>query len=290
MRDVLDDDLAELYAVRPADDVRLARLREQLFAEKPQRRSRSWMGIAAAAVAVVMITGLVVLLRPAHRDAPATMPHTPATSLTEAATLLETAERPAARYQHITYRIWEVVSTTAFGTSDIVTGSVLTEFEYDAWVPTRPGEMVFTFRRETGQRRPVSGVQPQPDQTVSTMNFPQLWTTFCAATPCQEESISAPLPVDPKSRLQAVAPRLLSPFTTNEEKAALYRTLAQSPEIRWDNGKVSVEGGLAGFTIDPATGRVTGMDETRAETSPLPEGTLPRSVTVTYEWTDQRPS
>ena len=67
MRDLLDDDLAELYPVRAADDVRLARLREGLFAEQPKRRSRSWIGMAAAAVAVMMIAGLVVFLRPADR-------------------------------------------------------------------------------------------------------------------------------------------------------------------------------------------------------------------------------
>src|SRR5688572_29364346 len=105
MRDLLDDDLAELYSVRGADDARLARIREQLFTEKPKRRSTRWVGIAAAAVAVVMIAGLVVFLRPAHRDAPATMPTTPATSLLEAATLLENAEKPTARYRHVTYRI-----------------------------------------------------------------------------------------------------------------------------------------------------------------------------------------
>ena len=284
MRDLLDDDLAELYSVRPADDVRLARLREQLFADRPKRRSRNWIGIAAAAIAVVMITGLVVLLRPAHRDPAATMPRTPATSLNEAATLLETTERPTARYQHVTYRIQEVLSAAAFGINAV--GNTLTEFEYDAWVPTGPGEMVVTFRRETGQRRPVSGVQPRSDQAVGMLSLPRLWTTFCAATPCSEDSVSVPLPADPKEKLQAATSQLLSPFTTNEEKAALYRTLAQSPEIRWDNGKVSVGGGLVQFTVDTATGRVSGV-----EVSPPAQSESPRrSVTVTYEWTDQRPS
>lgn len=281
MRDLLDDDLAELYAVRPADDVRLARLREQLFTEKPERRSRNWVGIAAAAVAVVMITGLVVFLRPAHRDAPATLPHAPATSLQEAATLLELAEKPTAKYQHTTYRIWDEMSTAVFGVNE--PGKTLVEFEYDAWLPTRPGEMVVVFRRETGRRRPLGGAQPRPDQTVASLSLPYLWTSFCAATPCKEESISVPLPTDPKQMLQAASPRLLSPFTTNEEKAALYRALAQSPEIRWNDGKVSVEGGLLQFTIDPATGRVTGMEESVAASTPM-------TVTMTYEWTDQRPS
>jgi hypothetical protein len=289
MRDLLDDDLAELYPVRGSDDVRLARLREQLFTEVPKRRSRTWVGIAAAAVAVVMITGLVVALRPAHRDAPATMPTTPATSLQEAATMLEMAEKPTSKYQHITYRVSQVVSAVSFdGTSGI--GSTEVEFEYDVWLPTGPGEMVVIFRRDTGYRRAISGVQPPPGKTLSTERSPRLWDTFCAATPCREQSVATPLPADPKQRLQAASTQLISPFTTNEEKALLYRTLAQSPEIRWDNGKVSVEGGRFQFTVDPATGRVTGMEEVRAADSGLPEGVSPQTVTITYEWTDQRPS
>lgn len=288
MRDVLDDDLAELYPVRGADDVRLARLREQLFTEKPVRRTPHWVGIAAAAVAVVMITGLVVLLRPAQRDAPATMPSTPATSLQEAATLLELSEKPAARYQHITYRISEVISASSFGVQGV--GRTLVEFEYDVWLPTGNDEMVVVYRRETGQRRPISGVQPGPEQTLGTMSFPQLWTTFCAATPCKEESVSTPLPADPRQKLLAASPRLLSPFTTIEEKAAVYRALAESSEIRWNDGRLSADGSLVQFTIDPATGRVTGKEEVETATSPLPQGMPPRSVTITYEWTDQRPS
>ncbi|MFS8104403.1 hypothetical protein LFM09_45585 [Lentzea alba] len=288
MRDVLDDDLAELYTVRSADDVRLARLREQLFAEPPAKRSRRWVGIAAAAAAVVMITGLVVTLRPASRDAPATLPTKPATSLQEAATLLEIGPKPTGRYQHITYRIWQVLPSTAFGLSEI--GTLQVEFEYNAWVPTAPGEMVVVYRRETGQRRPMSGAQPAPDKSVGQLSLPRLWTTFCAATPCKEESLSTPLPADPKQKLAAAAHALLSPFTTNEERAALYRRLAESPEIRWDNGKVSAEGGRFLFTVDPATGRVSGMEEADVAGVTLVNGTRPTSVTVTYEWTDQRPS
>ncbi|GAB2849617.1 hypothetical protein [Lentzea nigeriaca] len=288
MRDVLDDDLAELYPVRGADDVRLARLREQLFTEKPVRRAPRWAGIAAAAVAVMMITGLVVLLRPAQRDAPATMPHAPAESLQEAATLLELAEQPAARYQHITYRLREVATAASFGLESV--GRTLVELEYDVWLPTGKGEMVVIFRRETGQRQPISGAQPRPDQKLSTMIFPQLWTSFCAATPCKEESISTPLPADPKQKLLAASPGLLSPFTTNEEKAALYRKLAESPGIRWNNGRLSVDGLVLQFLVDPATGRVTGTEEVATESAQLPQGMPPQTVTITYEWTDQRPS
>lgn len=289
MRDVLDDDLAELYPVRGADDVRLARLREQLFAQKPVRRVQRWAGVAAAAVAVVMITGLVVLLRPAGRDAPATMPRTPAASLAEAATLLELAEKPTAKYQHITYRTQVVASAATFGLAE--PGTTLIGIEYDVWLPTAPDEMVVIFRREFGQRQALSGVQPRPEQTVSAVNFPLLWSTFCAATPCKEESLATPLPADPRQKLLAASPRLLSPFTTNEEKAALYRTLAESPEIRWDNGRLSVEGSAVQFVIDPATGLVTGKEEVRPdEPGPGNSSAPPQAVTITYEWTDQRPS
>ncbi|WP_086661717.1 hypothetical protein [Lentzea kentuckyensis] len=289
MRDVLDDDLAELYPVRPADDVRMARLREQLFAGEPAPRSRRWIGIAAAAVAVMVIAGLVVTLRPASRDAPATLPTIPATSLLEAATMLETAEKPTAKYQHITYLLWEFMSGAAFGDPNY--GSVAAEFRFDVWLPTAPGQTVVISRKLTGQRRMVGGNPPPADRTIDLANIPDLWDSFCAATPCKEDSLAQPLPPDPAKKLKAASAALLSPFTTNEEKAALYRTLAQSPEIRWNDGKLSVDGSLTEFTIDPATGRVSGMRELNPWQNPsLPEGIVPRSVTVTYEWTDQRPS
>jgi hypothetical protein len=289
MRDVLDDDLAELYPMRGSDDVRLARLREQLFAEEPKPRSRRWIGIAAAAAAVVMIAGLVVTLRPSSRDAPATMPTIPATSLLEAATMLETAEKPAAKYQHITYVLWELMSGASFGDANY--GSTVVEFKFDVWLPTAPGQTVVISRKPTGQRRPLGGNPPPADRTVELANIPDLWDSFCAATPCKEESLRQSLPADPVKKLKSASAALLSPFTTNEEKAALYRTLAQSPEIRWDNGTLSVDGGLTQFTVDPATGRVSGMRELNPwQNTSLPDGVVPRSVTITYEWTDQRPS
>src|SRR5689334_7445888 len=155
MRDLLDDDLAELYSVRPADDVRLARLRAQLFTEKPKRRSRNWVGIAAAAVAVMMITGLVVFLRPARVDAPATMPRTPATSLAEAATMLELTEKPTAKYRHIRYLVWQTYAVAAGAQFS----AAALEYEIDVWLPVAPNGMVVIYRSFTGGRRHVAGAE-----------------------------------------------------------------------------------------------------------------------------------
>ncbi|MEV6718590.1 hypothetical protein AB0M48_41860 [Lentzea sp. NPDC051208] len=285
MRDVLDDDLAELYPVRATDDVRLARLREQLFAEKPRSRSRRWAGIAAAAVAVVMITGLVVLLRPVSRDAPATLPVKPAASLQEAATMLEVAQRPAAKYRHVKYQVWQLVTDAEppFDATSV-------KFEYDVWLPTAPDEMVLIYRRFTGEHRAVTGPQRPIKDIGERTSGTILWNSFCSATPCQEESISKPLPVNDWEKLEAAAQALLSPFTTTEEKAGLYRRLAEGPAIRWDNGKVFAEGSRWMFRVDPATGELTGMDVEAPVDARLPGGTLALSVTVTSEWTDQRPS
>jgi hypothetical protein len=289
MRDVLDDDLAELYAVRGADDVRLARLREQLFAEKPAPRSRRWVGVAAVVTAVVMITGLVVLLRPVSRDAPATLPVAPATSLLEAATMLETAERPTAKYRHVKYTIWQTMTFPVPNTDDETGGSF--EFEVDVWVPVAQGELVNVFRRYTGNMRPAPGLrQPGPDLVVQDSWAPKLWSTFCASTPCRETSVSEPLPADPRGKLESAAARLLSPYTTNEEKAATYRELAASPEIRWDDGNLTVEGASATFRIDPATGEVVGFTQDRIEPSYRVSGTDAKTGTISWEWTDQRPS
>ncbi|SMD20564.1 hypothetical protein [Lentzea albidocapillata] len=284
MRDVLDDDLAELYPMRPADDVRLARLREQLFAEKPRSRSRRWAGIAAATVAVVMITGLVVLLRPVSRDAPATLPVKPATSLPEAATLLEVAEQPTAKYRRITYRIWQVM-----GVGDPYASSAI-EFEFDVWLPTAADEMVVIYRRPTGGQRPIAGARRPASDFAGDSRGPVLWNSFCASTPCKEETAGQPLSTDPGRRLDDAAAAMLSPFTTNEEKAALYRRIAESPQVRWDDGKVSADGGTTLFTVDPATGQVTGMEQRKATDSRIPADTVTTSVTITAEWTDQRPS
>jgi hypothetical protein len=281
MRDVLDDDLAELYPVRGSDDVRLARLREQLFAEKPRPRSRRWAGIAAAAAAVVLITGLVVTLRPDSRDAPATMPTKPATSLLEAATLLETAEQPTTGFQHSKYMVWQQIDgKDGWGITDV-------QFQYDAWMPVAKGETVLIYRRATGERRAVAGDQSPLDVLLEGGNRgPVLWSTFCTATPCQEESLTLPPNAKtPADKLFQASYALMSPFTTNKEKAAVYRQLAESPEIRWDNGKVSVEGGRTEFAVDPTTGRVSG-----AENPMVVYAVGKVSITVTYDWVAQRPS
>jgi hypothetical protein len=282
MRDVLDDDLAELYPVRGADDVRLARLREQLFAEKPRPRSRRWAGIAAAAVTVALIAGLVVTLRPSHRDAAATMPTRPATSLLEAADVLETAERPTGGFQHLKYVVWEQIDgKDGWGVTDV-------QFQYDAWMPVAKGETVLIYRRATGERRAVAGDQAPLDVLLEGGNRgPVLWSTFCTAAPCQEESLTLPPNAQtPSDKMRYSSYALMSPFTTNKEKADVYRKLAESPGIRFDNGKVSVEGERFEFTIDPATGRVSGAENPMTVYSN--GGKV--SVTVTYDWVAQRPS
>jgi hypothetical protein len=290
MRDLLDDDIAELYPVRGSDDVRLARLREQLFTEAPVRRSRNWVGIAAAAVAVVMITGLVVMLRPAHRDAPATMPSTPATSLQEAATMLELAEKPTAKYRHVRYLVWQTI-TVGVAEAGSRFGATAVEFEINAWVPSAKGEMIVIYRKFTGRSHPVMGQQEPIDRIVSSdSKGPVLWGTFCTTAPCKETSLALPLPVDPAQRMDAASSRLLSPYTTNEELAATYRELAATPGVRWENGTVSVDGARTSFHIDPATGRVTASVQTKPADSPLPDGTVTMTVDVTNEWTDRSPS
>lgn len=281
MRDVLDDDLAELYPVRGSDDVRLARLREQLFAEEPPRRSRRWIGIAAAAVAVVMIAGLVVTLRPSSRDAPATLPTIPATSLPEAAKMLETAEQPTSGFQHVKYLLWyRMDGRDGWGVTDV-------QFQYDAWMPVTKGEAVLIYRRATGERRPVSGDQAPLDVLLENgFRGPALWSTFCTAAPCQEESLTLPPnATTPAQKLIQSSFALMSPFTRNEEKAAIYRRLAETPEIHWDNGTLTTDGTAMKFTIDPATGRISAAEDPAILNS---NGKL--SVVISYDWVAQRPS
>lgn len=288
MRDVLDDDLAELYPVRGDDDVRLARLREQLFAEKPQSRSRRWIGMAAAVVTVVLIAGLVVYLRPV-RPVPdvGELPGSPAISLAEAATRLAQAE-PRGKFRHFRYEVWQT-HTDRIG--DIWHAAQL-EFTVEVWLPVANGQQVRTERRVTGRQRPIPGI-PEAPPVGLTMTYigPQLWATNCPTTPCNETSLLDPVSLIPKETINSVSAALLSPFTSNDRKAAIYRELAAIPEVRYDNGSVSAAGGKAAFTLDPVTGDVTGYEEreTVAENR-LPVGTVQLSVAVSSEWTDQRPS
>ncbi|MCG8923471.1 hypothetical protein [Lentzea sp. CC55] len=288
MRDLLDDDLAELYPVRGSDDVRLARLREQLFAEKPRPRSRNWAGVAAAVVAVVLITGLVVFLRP-DRSAPdvAEMPTAPATNLAEAATLLERSQ-PRGKYRHIRYETWETFSITGNGT----TTALQSEFVVEVWLPTAKGQHVRTHRRPTGRTRPVPGIAMAAEYDFSKIyTGPSMWGTVCPTTPCHETSLLNPLSQNPAETIGSGSSALLSPFTTNERKAVLYRQLAAIPGVRYDNGLVTADGSKASFTLDPRTGEVTGYEERQVIAGrALPAGTVLQSTTVTSEWTDQRPS
>lgn len=285
MRDVLDDDLAELYPAPPDDEVRLARLREQLFKEEKPRFPARWLGVAAAAVTVVLLAGLVVLLRPLDREAPATLPTKPATSLNEAATAVEVAERPGAKYRHVTYRVWEAAVRTEPFTAYAV------EWKIDVWLPTAADEMVVIFRDQTGGRRHIAGaVQPTRPLYGDLDRGPKLWQSFCSRTPCREESVGQQPSTDPVQALDEVAAAMLSPFTTVKERAALYRRLGETPGIAWRDGLVSAEGGRTVYTIDPVTGDVTGFEQRHATERLVPADTVTLSATITYEWTDQRPS
>jgi hypothetical protein len=287
MRDLLDDDLAELYPVRSTeDDVRLARLREQLFAEPPRRRSRAWAGIAAAVIGVVMIAGLVVHLRPKHETPVAEMPTAPATSLLEAAALLDLAQ-PRGAYRHIRYENWETVS---FVLPDQNWGAMQVEFTIDVWLPTAKGQRVETRRKATGRQRPIPGVTPGEADLGRVYTGPTLWDTTCPTTPCHETSLLNPLSPEPRETLGSGWQALLSPFTTGDRKAALYRGLAAIPGIRYDNGVVSAEGGDTVFTIDPKSGEIVGAEKRKlVGDSRLPAGAPLMSVTMSYDWTDRVP-
>ena len=287
MRDLLDDDLAELYPVRSTeDDVRLARLREQLFAEPPKRRSVAWAGIAAAVVAVVMIAGLVMYLRPKH-DAPvAEMPTAPATSLVEAAALLDIAQ-PRGAYRHIRYENWETVS---FVLPDNNWGAMQVEFTIDVWLPTAKSQRVEIRRKATGRQRPIPGVAPGEADLGKVYTGPTLWDTTCPMTPCHETSLLNPLNPDPRETLYSGWSALLSPYTSKDRKAALYRELSAIPGMRYDNGAVSADGSKASFTIDPRTGEIVGAEQRKTVgDSRLPAGAPLMSVTISYEWTDKVP-
>ena len=77
----------------------------------------------------------------------------------------------------------------------------------------------------------------------------------------------------------------MSPFTKNEEKAAIYRRLAETPEIRWDNGTLTTDGTSMKVTIDPTTGRISA-----AEDPAILNSYGKASVTISYDWVAQRPS
>ena len=288
MRDVLDDDLAELYPVRGSDDVRLARLREQLFAEKPEPRTRRWIGIAAVAVVVVLITGLVSHLRPVRLTPDVgELTGAPATSLAEAAAKLEQAE-PRGAFRHFRYEIWQTYSDRVDG----VWHAAQLEFRIEVWLPSTDGRQVRVERFATGRQRPLPGIpESAPIDLSAQYSGPPLWGTNCPVTPCHETSLLYPVRQTPAETIASVSSPVLSPFTSDDRRAALYRELAGMPAVRYDEGSVSADGGKASFTLDPRTGDVTGYEERELTTgNRLPVGTVLLSVKVTSEWADQRPS
>ncbi|KOV84957.1 hypothetical protein [Nocardia sp. NRRL S-836] len=295
MRDLLDDDLAELYPLRQTEeDLRLARMRERLFAQPRKRRVPAWAGVAAAAVAVLLVAGLVVFVRPGDHDAPAaTMPTAPATSLVEAAGILEVSAEPLGRYRHIRYVSWVPVTTGSLGKSNW--GATQLEYQTDMYLPSAKGENTVAHTRLTGNHRPIAGVQQPVELLEREVNKqgPALWTTLCTHTPCHEVTVTAPLATDPALKVRSAAATLISPYTTNREKAELYRRLAGDPAVRWDDGKVWIDGGTTTLRVDPVTGEVAGFevrDPADPVVSSLPPGTPVLDVSITYGWTDQRPS
>ncbi len=295
MRDLLDDDLAELYPLRQTEeDLRLARMRQKLFTEPRKRRVPAWAGVAAAAAAVVLVAGLVVLVRPGSHDAPvATLPTAPVTSLVEAAGVLEVSAEPLGRYRHIRYVSWVPATVGKPGMADW--GVTQLEYQTDMYLPTGKGENTVSHTRLTGNHRPVTGVQQPQDllERAKDQQGPELWTTLCTHTPCHEASLLTPLPSNPALKLRSATTTLTSPYTTNQEKAALYRRLATDPAVRWDNGTVTIDGGTTTLRIDLATGEVAGYEERNPSVlfgRSLPPGTVTLDVSITYGWTDQRPS
>lgn len=284
MRDDVAYDISELYPERPVDDLHLARLRRRIFDEPPrQRRSREWTGAAAAAVVAVLIGSFVLLQRgpdPFQTGAPLG-------SLWEAADRLEESGPPAGKYRHLHYTIWE---TMVVEHGDDTWQADAREYAFDVWLPTENGQEVTFWKLYTGRTRQIAGQHPVGEESFDMLETPILWGTHCATTPCREKSFDLPLTVDPKTKLDSASSRLLSPFSTNREKAATFRELASEPAIRYSDGTVAVDGGKTRFTIDPGTGQVTGSEERQVGPGRLPEGTVRRSVTITEEWTDQRPS
>ncbi|ANZ42261.1 hypothetical protein BBK82_46380 [Lentzea guizhouensis] len=295
MRELLDDDLAELYPVRQTEeDLRLAKMRERLFAQPRPRRVPRWVGVAAAAVAVLLIAGVVVFVRPVKQETQvATMPVAPATSLLEAAAMLEVSAEPLGRFRHVRYQSWVTATTGDLGTAGW--GATQFEWQTDVYLPVEKGQNPVSHTRLTGNHRPVAGVQKTAEllERQEDQQGPELWTTLCTHTPCHEVNLLMPLSGDAKFKLQSAKTTLTSPYTTNQEKAALYRQLATDPAVRWENGTVSMEGGMTTLRIDPATGEVAGFSD-RDPYPPtgthVPPDIVTLEVSITYGWTDQRPS
>lgn len=292
MRDDVTIELSELYPEREVDDLHLARLRRRILDEPPQRRRRppKWLGAAAAVVVAALIGTFVASQRPpidpVQSGAPVRSLWEAADRLQQTADRLEEWGMPEEKYRHLHYTIWQ----TTVIESDGKWQADQREYVIDVWLPTDDGEEVTVDKHPTGNVRHIAGEKLIDPEAVHFTETPPLWGTQCEKTPCHEDSVDQPLSVDPKTKLADASSRLLSPFTTNEEKAGTFRELASVPAIRYEDGRISVDGGKTRFTIDPGTGQVTGSEEVQVGPGRLPEGSVLRSITVTEEWTDQRPS